>query len=381
MMSEKSQAISSFFFDDYYIDIHIRIYPYGNIFRAEVRVSGMKPQAFNIGLTLEDIGQVNRGLQEAINKVTHDCENYEHLFYLAKTGRAAFNRIFADGIPRETILRAIEISQINKHLGKKQVTIEISTEKFFIPWEMIYCGSLDKVEIHNFWGMQFLISRIIVQDAYPGNMVSPVMVTSCPQIGLIIGNELDYVDEEKYFLRRLHQCKKIQLHSLPSLDVTKQMDGLERFGKFLRKNVHIIHFACHAYIDDQLDLSFLRVANGFDITMRDFYSNEFEIKYSPFIILNACQTGIVDPLYISNWAMLFWQSGARGVLATEFRVPDAFAANFTEVLYHRFLLGRPIGEVLFSTRHHFWELHHNPLGLAYALYSPLAIRIATSIEG
>jgi hypothetical protein len=83
----------------------------------------------------------------------------------------------------------------------------------------------------------------------------------------------------------------------------------------------------------------------------------------------------MNPLYTSNWAALFWERGARGVLATEFRVPDWFAASFIEELYPRFLSGESIGESLLAVRQHFWNQKRNPLGLAYALYSSPSIRI------
>jgi len=63
------------------------------------------------------------------------------------------------------------------------------------------------------------------------------------------------------------------------------------------------------------------------------------------------------------------------VLATEFHVPDWFAATFIEKLYDELLQGKPIGEALLTTRRHFWESENNPLGLGYALYSSPSIRI------
>ncbi len=127
-----------------------------------------------------------------------------------------------------------------------------------------------------------------------------------------------------------------------------------------------------------VDQSYLLVSDEFPITIEEFRGREFDIKHKPFVILNACLTGTISPLYTSNWAALFWERGARGVLATEFHVPDSFAAVFTEELYEHFLSGEPIGKALLATRHHFWRAQHNPLGLAYALYSSPSIRIVNS---
>jgi len=66
------------------------------------------------------------------------------------------------------------------------------------------------------------------------------------------------------------------------------------------------------------------------------------------------------------------------VLATDFHIPDDFAAAFSKELYQHLLSGKPIGEALLVTRHYFWEKQCNPLGLAYALYSSPFIRIVNS---
>lgn len=376
---EKSKGFTSFF-DNYPIDLHIRIYSKGSIFKAEVRPSGTRPQSFDIRLTAEEVEELNKGLQQEIEQVSQHCGeagvSEDALLQLATAGQAAFNRIFGDGPPRQTMLDALKILQ-----GRADPTIEISTEasdKFFIPWEMLYNGPAlhTKANVQHFWGMRYIISRTIVQEASPGSMVSPVIEASRPYVGLVTCDELQHVIEKEIpALRSLHENKRIDLIELPYLSIDKQSRELEQFGRFLHKKHHIIHFACHAFTSDPSDLSVLRVSSRFEITMRDFHARRFAVPHHPFIILNACRTGMIDPLRASSWATLFWKYGARGVLATEFRIPDNFAASFITELYKPLLSGKPIGEALLFTRRYFWDGQRNPLGLAYALYSPLAIRI------
>jgi hypothetical protein len=70
--------------------------------------------------------------------------------------------------------------------------------------------------------------------------------------------------------------------------------------------------------------------------------------------------------------------GQEGVIATEFHVPDWFAAAFTEELYKHLLSGKPIGEALITIRRYFLEEQGNPLGLAYTLYSSPYITIVNT---
>src|SRR5205085_1352289 len=116
-------------------DVHIRIYPDDDVYKAELQISGVKPQRFRIGLTPHDVEDLNKELQQAIENVANQSEENgdcsDLLPDLAYAGKVAFNRIFSQGVPRETIYKALQI--INT---KKKVNIEISSENFFIPWEL-----------------------------------------------------------------------------------------------------------------------------------------------------------------------------------------------------------------------------------------------------
>ena len=205
------------------------------------------------------------------------------------------------------------------------------------------------------------------------------MEAACPQVGLVTCNELKYVIEKEVpILQNLDQQKQIALSLLHFLDSKNRSTELEEFGHFLAKELQILHLACHAYASNPLNFSYLRISDRFDISMQDFYAQEFKMTCNPFVILNACHTGAISPLYTSNWATLFWKYGARGVLATEFSVPDRFAAVFIALLYKYLLSGVPVGAALRVTRDRFWKEQRNPLGLAYTLYSPLGVRIASS---
>ena len=294
-------------------------------------------------------------------------KSLDALSKLAYKGNYAFKRIFAEGIPREIIDKAL----------KTRTTIQVSSEEFFIPWELLYNGPLGtQIDPAHFWGMQHIISRALIQEARPGDLESPIIMSLLPRIGLIVNSQLEHVAETEIpMFKNLHEKKQISLVTLRPLNANQRDGELEHIGFFLRDELHIIHLACHAFEKKPASQSCLSISDAFPITVEDFRVQEFEIKHHPLVILNACLTGTISPLYTSNWAAMFWERGARGVLATEFHVPDQFAALFTEQLYSRLLLSKPIGEALLETRHLFWKEQNNPLGLAYALYSSPSIQI------
>jgi len=360
------------FIDNFPLHVQIRVFSNGSGYMADINANWSNWHRFRIGIKPHDLEELNSELQQAIEEVSRNFENEgigrEALAKLAQMGTYAFKRIFSEGAPREIV---------NKIL-KMNATIQFSSEDFFIPWELLYDGPLGaQIDVSYFWGMRHIVSRALIQDLRPGDLDSPIIQSTCPHVGLISYNDLEYVvGKEIPVLEELHRQKRILLLPLRPLNANQRDEELEYFGHFLHnEELQIIHFACHAQEKKPRSKSYLLVSDEFSISIEDFTVREFEINNKPLVILNACLTGTISPLYTSNWAALFWEHGARGVLATEFHVPDWFGAAFTKELYDHLLLGKPIGEALLAIRHYFWEKHQNPLGLAYALYSSPSIRI------
>lgn len=361
--------------DNFTVQVQVSIFSNESKYTAYVFADQGNVEFFRIVLTPHDIEELNAELRDAIETAAASFEqnniSVEALSRLAYKGNYAFKRIFVEGAPRDTIRQALKMG----------ATIQIAAEDFAIPWELLYDGPLGaQVDASYFWGMRYIVSRALIQEARPGDKASPIIQSACPHIGLIACSELEYVvGKEIPALQLLHEQKRISLLLLRPLKVDQRYDELEYLGRFLREEeLEIVHLACHAHEKKPKSQSYLLVSDNFDIRMEDFGVQEFIIKQNPFVILNACLTGTISPLYTSNWAALFCGRGARGVLATELHVPDWFAAAFTEELYKHFLSGKPIGKALLATRCYFWEEHQNPLGLAYALYSSPSIQIVNS---
>ncbi len=364
--------------DDFSVQVQMSIFADTSGYMAYISTDLGGWQRFRIGLKPHDVEELNMELQDAIEQAARAFEAHDEgeraLSKLAQKGAFAFKRIFTDGVPREIISKTLNTG----------ATLQIVSEHFFLPWELLYTGPLGPhADASCFWGMQHIISRALIQDAQPGALKPPLIHTSCPQVGLITCDELEQVVKKEIpMLQQLHQQKKIFLLPLRSLNADQRDEELDYVSHFLRnEELHIIHFACHAYEKQPKSQSYLRISDKFAISVEDFFVRDFEITHNPFVILNACLTGTISPLHTSNWAALFWEHGARGVLATEFHIPDRFAAEFTEELYKHFLSEQPIGDALLNTRRYFWEQRRNPLGLAYALYSSPSIRITTYSQG
>lgn len=361
--------------DDSLMNVQLRIQAHGQEYLGYIQTDFSDWCSFPIQLTLHDIVELNTELQQVIESVSsyfdtdeiNVIERREILSNLARKGNFAFKKVFAKGTPRDIVNEALKMGGV----------IQITSEDFCIPWELLYNGPLsNEVDPYNFWGMQHVISRTLIREARPGDFAPPV-ITSRPHVGLVACQELEHVMQKEIpTLKKFQELEQIHLSFLHTLDSQQRDKELADFGRFLNEEVQIIHLACHACERNPPSESYLLVSTDFSISMEDFEVQEFEIEHKPLVFLNACLSGTVNPLYTSNWATLFWRHGARGVLATEFHVPDWFASAFIEELYKQLLNKRPLGESLLMARRHFLDKQYNPLGLGYALYARPSIRIA-----
>jgi CHAT domain-containing protein len=361
------------FDDNFSVDVQIRIKKSDNGYKAYVQGGVGSENPFDINITPNDVVDLNSQLQEVLQKV-HSYfdpddpsigEPDQALALLAQKGAYAFNKIFPRGQSRELISKALKHSR-----GR---VVQITSNDFLIPWEIVYDLPItSRVNILGFWGMRHIIARSLAQSNRLGDFVTPLIKSQRPRVGMVTCHELSQVvSYEIPAFEEMDNDGIIDLSVLPILNTSQRNKELSAFKSFLRRDREIVHFACHAFEKNPLDQSFLRVEETFDIRVEDFITLNFQVGNFPLVILNACRTGMMDPTRTSNWVSQFWARGARGVLATEFRVPDWFAARFAKQLYKHLLAKKPktLGHSLMLARYDFWNEGKNPLGLAYALYS------------
>lgn len=359
------------------VDVCLRIYRKGPSYELEIHSLG---RSLRVPVTVShlDLLRLNKLLQEQLETVikglaSENVSAYEtdtYLRPLAEAGNYAFKAVFGNSIAMEAIRTILSF--------KQRLSIEIASEEFFLPWELLYADDLDgELSYEHFWGMKYLISRVIVQNDRPGAFVPPIIPYSVqPRLGLLTYNELPYVvTKEIPYFEKLAVDGKIQLVKLRSLESTKKHTEFAALRDFWKNEFNLAHLACHAcYEDDSPSQSSIRLADDFPVTLMDFEVYGIKINGYPLVILNACETGNLNPLYTSCFAAAFLKHGARGVVATEGIVPDAFAAEFVEKLYSHLLAGERLGDSLLLTRRYFLDVD-NPSGLLYSMYASPEIRL------
>ncbi len=333
-------------------------------------------EQFPMDVLEDDVRDFNKKLQSDVENVLEEVgqgDFDEKLKKLRRQGNYVWNKIFSSDRTQGVIREAL------KPGAAIQIVVD-KFEKFNIPWELLYDGHVvdtEEVDISRFWGMRYHVIRSLQSQKYPPGVIQAVK----PTIGIIHNKALSGAEAEKSGFEDL---EGITVELLRDLDEGKHSSELDYLIQFLNdKQLHILHLACEANTEDPGN-PYLWIADNFQVELQEIYHN-FRIRRYPLVVLNACGTGMRDPFRTSNWVLLFWEQGAGGIVATEARVPDEFAARFSREFYKHLLDGKQIGEALFEARRFFWEQpeshpEHNPIGLVYSLYSSPSLRIEKTLS-
>ncbi|HEX9926389.1 MAG TPA: CHAT domain-containing protein [Anaerolineae bacterium] len=349
---------------------------------------GAQPRRVSINMSSNDLAGLNKLLHKKMQEVALEhidggltpADLKDQVRRLAEVGHLAFRKVFGS----DELRNAIRLLLNSNHRNSIQVT----SEDFFLPWELLYPISPgESLDYKHFWGMNHIISRfIVVEDPSPNfnfRLSPSIRIASRPKLGLFTDYNLPSVlSEEMPYFKKLHEDDKIHLFEFRDLDPTKKLEGIQLFKAFWQNDFDLVHFACHAlYEDEAAYLSHISLSKDFHISLVDFETYEIAINGYPLIIVNACETGHPNPLYTASFATTFLKNGARGVLATECSIPDAFAAEFSKQLYPLLLSGKTLGESVLETRRCFLSMSDNPTGLLYSIYGSPLIRLHNQRQG
>ena len=168
-------------------------------------------------------------------------------------------------------------------------------------------------------------------------------------------------------------------------------DKLVEMLKSTDNDVDLLHFACHSEPGTGLaSRTELKMKVGGAELRFDVASMMANLRRKitsvsdpgPLVFLNACRSvqgnqPFQPPPFATSWIN---DRGALAVISAVCPVPDYFAHAFA-LKYYDFLFGnadnsiggRPVrgslAGALLATRRHFMEVHRNPLGLGYVLYT------------
>jgi hypothetical protein len=378
-MKKKMQRATRIRLSDYRehrLDIGLSIYSHGNRWEMDIDAREQVIRRIPININAKRLCEINESLREAAGKALHHAQNgakaelQRDLQGLADEGNLVFMEVFEQRDAWKTMQKLFSQAE--------NITIQITSEDFSIPWELLYSDKPEK-PYDSFWGMKYIISRAIVDR----ETIEPttIRVDLKPKLGLLalVHESLPSIRAKEIpFFKKLKKDGKIALQQLPGLDPTpaNKESELSKFKSFLNRPLDVAHFACHAEYDEKKSLqSYIQLSKGIRISLRDLEKQpKAAINDFPLVILNACKMGLINPMDVHYFAGNLIKYGALGVVATEAAVPDDLAADFTLHLYEHLLNEQYLGESVLAARKELMDCD-NPVGLLYALYAPSIIKL------
>ncbi len=99
----------------------------------------------------------------------------------------------------------------------------------------------------------------------------------------------------------------------------------------------------------------------------------------PLVFLNGCQTRAVEPQHTADFAEIFVQQKASGVIGTETVTYEELAAEFADAMLDRFVTrGQTVAEAVRGARLDLLA-RKNPLGLIYTAFAPPNLRMESEV--
>jgi hypothetical protein len=245
--------------------------------------------------------------------------------------------------------------------------LKIHTNEFFIPWEIIY-----NPHKKYFFGEKFIIVKDILQVKNPNlsNYSKKKKYRSkLSNVVHVIGNQTGNTLHFKKMLNDILKKGQLQINNPEH----NQYYSVSDIKYFLQTNSDIVHFSCHAKLDNTGERYLQLGPHPIDNHLYAHMLSALDIS-NKIIFINACSSMVGygnDYGNLSDLASFGWlvsNNGSSAIIGTIAPILASSASEFATLFYENFLNHQHnIGEALLSTKY-YYKSEGCPLGLFYTLY-------------
>jgi hypothetical protein len=328
---------------------------------------------------------------------------------LALWGRELYRTFFDLELGKKSTSNELEVLR-EFLMGQQGSRIMIDGGGGNLPWGLMYDdlvpaklseGFFAEVKQH-FWGLRYQLELV---PKYPTDSILWRNVLDNEEetrMGVTINKEVgeDYGPRHiKFFKELMENFRFPEVRDPPSVKLFNARQEL--LDNILERHEpqHLLYFFCHHKKGNKLtsegwyefaETAMVVSGSGENeetdetLSVQDLKNLELIPKFeraNPVIFMNACessQTEVGDP---SGFMLYFIEKLSAGAfIGTEARIPTAFAHHFGQRFIREFVLGRPIGQILFDSRRYYAMEHNNFFGLYYSLYGRGTIRLSRRLD-
>ena len=302
--------------------------------------------------------------QLEIPKAIHE----QALVKLANAGTFLFKTLFS-GPGADEGMKAIGRLLREVIAAPEPLDVQIVTERFYFPWSLLYIADAPAapIDARRFLGFAHRVEEVALRshDARPPEIRHDANL----QLGVYVNKSIDgemkatFVADQIAFFDSVEKTHKARIATRDTADA-----ALKALSD---PNVpdQLMYFYCHARSGSVNDAALL-LEKEKSITLQDLRLNapDDPFRSTPLVVINACQSGQLSPLFYDGFIPELMSRGARGVIGTECDTPAIFAAAWATRFLREFLNGKELGKVVFDLRREFLEQENNLMGLLYAVH-------------
>jgi hypothetical protein len=260
--------------------------------------------------------------------------------------------------------------------SRENLKIQVVSDRFILPWGLLYLAdefNREHVDPECFLGFRHIVEHLLLRRTPD----VPLEMATSPRLSVACAFDVDIdhdlavsaVAEQISFWNALHQATAGSANAIDLWTASTAGQVHEALTDSGRA-AHLWYFYCHAVTGATADDAYLQLSDGSRLTLRELsLGTRSALPGAPLVLLNACGSATLGPMFYAGFLPYFTGRGARGMIGTECDVPAILAAEWARRFFSAFLRGgRTLGEVLLDLRRDLLQEHRNPLGLVYAMY-------------
>lgn len=307
---------------------------------------------------------------------------------LREAGGTLFRKLFFSNDAGKDVRRVGEFLREQATNKNSKLTIQIISKNFPLPWPLLYVGEENApTDWECFLGMRHIIEQIPLQPDL--NIPDDKIASNSPSLSVSVNVNagIDAQMGSNFVARQLDYWKAASA-SLGLRVVERQQRDELLTAMNGTSDDQIMYLYCHADTTgigdvDGIDSSCFILTGDQKLTLGDLSSKasiSTQLAGKPLVIVNACESAQLSPMFYDGFVPYFMAKGARGVIGTECKTPALFATEWALQFFPMLLSGTTVGEAMLATRRYAWTQWNNPLGLLYAVYCATDTRITPGLD-
>jgi len=267
--------------------------------------------------------------------------------------------------------------RLRKALRGTPGTLQITSKNFPIPWGVLYLADTwddqKPIDPRLFLGLRRAVEQLpmVTADWPDGIIVSDRPTLS---VSLNVNRGIDQEAKRPLVADQIAYWNGLAKDRIKCV-VRDTGDALRDALAAETADDQLVYCYCHADTvtlgPGGVNASRLLFDGGTGLSLKDLYKlagKPSTLPNAPLVVINACESAEMSPLFYDGFVPYFMVKGARGAIGTECKTPAIFAAEWARRFFDLLLAGVTIGESVFRLRQEFYDKHNNILGMLYSVY-------------